>query len=374
MFRPLPIPVSRAVIVCCIIIAVLFVFARIKPGVLDVSKTLDRRVTSVCKSAGLRDGDVAREYTEERVLKRRHYIHLYREYDVPRSFALKKFGDALKANLETTRLRVTRADQRFAKGYDSAFFTIDFGAYEVMTLKMVRHGAQAKTLPQPVARKHDHPKVAIIIDDFGYNMNNLEKIVAIGQPVTFSILPNLPYSKRIAKEAVAAGYETILHLPLESQRKDVKEEFDTIRGGMTKEEIRKDLAAAVASVPGLSGISNHMGSKSTEDAGLMAEIFSFMKEKKLFFLDSLVTQKSVCRSVAQDAGIRYVRRDIFLDNSMKPDDIRAQIAALEKYAFTYGHAIALCHDRKATIAVLAEMMPILESNGIDFVRVSDMAQ
>ncbi len=34
-------------------------------------------------------------------------------------------------------------------------------------------------------------KVAIVMDDFGYNMNNFDALFSIGQPVTLSILPDL---------------------------------------------------------------------------------------------------------------------------------------------------------------------------------------
>src|SRR3989338_8265922 len=80
----------------------------------------------------------------------------------------------------------------------------------------------------PVVKKKPPPKVAIVMDDFGYNMNNLDEFFSIKRPITLSILPNLTYSTKIAQLGRTNGYEVILHLPLEPHREDIPEEVDTI--------------------------------------------------------------------------------------------------------------------------------------------------
>jgi len=79
------------------------------------------------------------------------------------------------------------------------------------------------------ARSRKSAKVAVVMDDFGYNMNNTDALFAIGEPVTLSILPNLRRSRDIAESARKHGYEVILHLPLESHRNDVREEDGTLK-------------------------------------------------------------------------------------------------------------------------------------------------
>ncbi|MFH1848233.1 MAG: divergent polysaccharide deacetylase family protein, partial [Candidatus Omnitrophota bacterium] len=39
-------------------------------------------------------------------------------------------------------------------------------------------------------------RIALVIDDFGYNTKNVDAFLGLKAPVTFSILPNLPYSGR----------------------------------------------------------------------------------------------------------------------------------------------------------------------------------
>ncbi len=232
---------------------------------------------------------------------------------------------------------------------------------------------KAEILPA-VAKKFKNPKVAIVMDDFGYNMNNLETLFNIRQPVTLSILPDLRYSGQIAGLARDRGYEVMGHLPLEAHRKDVKEESDTIRSGMSESEIASRLAKEIASVPGLSGVSNHMGSKSTEDKLLMSMIFKHLKENNLYFFDSLTSQRSVCRETAAAAGIRYARRDVFLDIPNETSFIEKQLLEVRRLAFKSGRAIAVCHDRKNTITVLAKIMPAMAKDGIRFVYLSELVR
>ncbi len=227
-------------------------------------------------------------------------------------------------------------------------------------------------IPSSMPKKFTNPKIAIVIDDFGYNKNNLETLFDIHQPVTLSILPDLRYSTEIAILARAHGDEVILHLPLEPQNKDVKEEYDTIKSGMKEGEITARLRKEVTSVPGLQGVSNHMGSKSTEDRALMTIIFKYLKSQGLYFSDSLTSQKSVCRDVAREVGIPYGRRDIFLDNSEDPRDIEKQVSMLRRMAFRKGKVIAVCHDKKNTMTVLARMMPEMAQEGVKFVYLSEL--
>lgn len=233
--------------------------------------------------------------------------------------------------------------------------------------------AKKKELPQ-IQKNYQRPKVVIVMDDFGYTMGNLDALFAAKKPVTFSILPNLTYSKRVAQKALANGYEVILHLPLESLNSAASVEASTIKTGMDEKEVLAILDRDIAGVPGIKGVSNHQGSKATEDSALMGIIMKELKKRNLFFFDSLVTQRSVCRDVARSYGVPYAKRDFFLDNDMSEDAIEKQLLSLRRYAFRKGSAIAVCHDRKNTVAVLKRMMGDLAADGIVFVRLSDMVK
>jgi len=226
----------------------------------------------------------------------------------------------------------------------------------------------------PVMTVRKRPKVAIVIDDFGYNMNNVEAFFDIGMPITMAVLPQQRYSHRIAERARSRGYEVILHLPLESWRPEAKEETDTIRSGMSESEIIAMLKKEIADVPGLSGVNNHQGSKATEDKQVMTDVMEYLKKKGLYFCDSFTTAKSVCPEVASEVGIKFARRNKFIDNDNNAAAIERQLAELKTMAFARGKAIAIGHDRKTTVAVLAKVMPEMAKEGIEFVYLSEMVK
>lgn len=217
------------------------------------------------------------------------------------------------------------------------------------------------------------PRMAIVLDDWGYNTNNLEEVLRISKPVTLSILPNLPYSTTVANKAKERGFEVIMHMPMEPKAK-MRLEIATLYTKMNDDEIRSAFNRSLQSVPHAAGISNHEGSKATEDMRLMGVLFGELKKNDIFFLDSLVTNDSVAEYLAKKTGVKFAKRSTFLDNENDPDYIKSQFEKTVGLALKKGDAIAIGHDRPNTIAVLKEMVPKLEERGIDLVPVSKLAR
>jgi len=220
---------------------------------------------------------------------------------------------------------------------------------------------------------HVKGRIAIVIDDWGYNMNNAGLIGNIKSPLTASVLPNLPFSRSIADGLREKGFQVILHLPLES-REGYRLEKNTILTSMSEQSIKQILLRDFYSLGPIKGVSNHMGSKATVDARIMGIIFAELKKRGLYFLDSLVSSGSVCSDEAKKLNLCYVRRDVFLDNVEEPQYIRKQIYKLKNLAELHGKAIGIGHDRKVTLEVLKDMIPQLEKEGYRFVFVSDLTQ
>ena len=222
----------------------------------------------------------------------------------------------------------------------------------------------------PVAIKG---KIAIVLDDWGYNLNNLNIIEQIKYPLTCSILPNLNYSQEIARELHTRGFQIILHLPLEPHEK-YRLEKNTIMTSMDESTIRNTINQDLDNVVYAKGVSNHMGSRVTEDLKTMEIIFKELKKRQLFFLDSMVSSKSIGSDLASKMGLRLAKRDVFLDNKEEPGYIREQIYKLKIKAKIYGRAIGIGHDRKITLEILKEVMPQLEKEGYKFVFVSELVK
>jgi uncharacterized protein len=215
--------------------------------------------------------------------------------------------------------------------------------------------------------------IAIVLDDWGYNASNLPIIEQIPYPITLSVLPNLPYSVKVADALHEKGFEIILHLPMEPQQK-MNLEKNTILTTMDSQTIKSIIDHNVSTFPYLRGISNHMGSRATEDNRTMQVIMSALKDKNLYFLDSFVTSGSVAESEAFRSGVSFVKRDIFLDNQADAGYIRQQIGKLMARAKQHGYAVGIGHDRKLTLEVLQQSMPEIAKEGYKFVYLSEMVK
>ncbi|MBU1487712.1 divergent polysaccharide deacetylase family protein [bacterium] len=220
-------------------------------------------------------------------------------------------------------------------------------------------------------------RIAIIIDDFGQNFGEREKaLLRLGYPLTFSILPKLPYSERIAKEAHSKGLDVMLHLPMEPHGypgPGKNPGKGAIFTNMSSLEIVRGLKESISSIPYLSGINNHMGSKATEDERVMSVILDEAEKNNLFFVDSATSQNSVAHYLAVKKGLRTGERQVFLDNEDDKEYIKGQLRLLAKEAEKDGYAIAIGHvQRKWTSVALAEMLPLMKKEGIKVVPVSEV--
>lgn len=218
------------------------------------------------------------------------------------------------------------------------------------------------------------PLVAIVLDDFGYTKENFDLLKTIGVPVTMAVLPDLSYSKEVCRFAQDNGMEVILHFPMEPAVDIGSMEKDTIMVDSDEATIKRILDSDLVSVESARGISNHMGSKATSDSRVMAIVFSELKSRDLFFLDSVTTPESVCEKVASEVGLPYARRDIFIDHDMDAEHIKKQMEKVEKVAVREGSAVAIGHDRKLTIEILTEIIPQMKERGIKFVKLSEMIE
>jgi len=215
--------------------------------------------------------------------------------------------------------------------------------------------------------------IAIVLDDWGYNLNNLPAAKGIKYPFTAAVLPNLKYSKAVASELHAHGSEIILHLPMQPREKWNLEK-NTVSVSMNDTAVKKILEQDLGSLVYADGVSNHMGSLATENPRTVSAIFEVLKSKNLFFLDSYVTPRSAVATLARKMNVRFAKRDIFLDNKNDADYIRQQINSLKARARSRGWAVGIGHDRKVTLEVLRDAMPRLEKEGYKFVYVSEIVK
>ncbi|MBI3322923.1 MAG: divergent polysaccharide deacetylase family protein [Candidatus Omnitrophica bacterium] len=229
--------------------------------------------------------------------------------------------------------------------------------------------------PAPAPFPAGRGRIAIVLDDWGYSMSQVPELRAIRAPLTVAVLPGLPHSADVAREAAGRGHEVILHMPMEAVNPDEpREEGRTLLKGMARSEILELLDRSLATVPLAEGISNHQGSKVTSDPGSMEVVLRETKRRGLYFLDSLVTSRSVCAEVARKVKVRFAQRAVFLDNEESAPRIRERLVELAQAAAEKGAAVGIGHDRPVTVEVLRRAVPQLEEAGYTLVAVSELAE
>jgi uncharacterized protein len=217
------------------------------------------------------------------------------------------------------------------------------------------------------------PKLAIILDDMGYDRAAADAAFALQFPITLSVIPHLPLSAEVAEEAYRRGDQVLLHLPMEAEAGEKAEPIE-LRVGMKADQVERDLDSMLETVPHAAGVNNHQGSRATADAKLMGELMPALRRRGLFFVDSRTTAATVAYDAAERAGVRSASRKVFLDDTTNRDAILSQIDLAARDATRDGFAIAIGHPHPATIAALREAGPGLESRGIQFVFVSDVVR
>jgi polysaccharide deacetylase 2 family uncharacterized protein YibQ len=216
------------------------------------------------------------------------------------------------------------------------------------------------------------PRLAIIIDDCGQWPVTERGFIALPVALTLSVLPDVRYNKAIEREAADAGKGVILHLPMET--------LSGLDPGPGKVTTEMDDAAIVAQVDRdlddvdlATGVNNHEGSKATADPRVMNAVIGELARRNRFFIDSMTNSRSVGESVAAAAHVPTAARDVFLDNRADVAYSEAQLRAAAAIARRDGSAIAIGHPRPTTLIAVREMLPELQADGIELVRVADLA-
>ena len=214
-------------------------------------------------------------------------------------------------------------------------------------------------------------KVAIIVDDLGRGTHFAKQLLAIKQPVTFAILPGEPHAAQVDALAHTAGREVILHAPMEPQGFPVIDPGDdALLVGQSDAELRARITTLLTRVPHAAGINNHMGSRFTEDEQSMTVVMAVLRERRMYFVDSLTNGHSVGTAAARQAGVPSLRRDVFLDNVVNVEAIVREIRSLAEKAARNGNAVGICHPYPETLKALQQELPRLAGQGVQFVPVS----
>ncbi len=217
------------------------------------------------------------------------------------------------------------------------------------------------------------PRLALIIDDGGYNLDSLREMTRLGKPMTFAILPNAPHSRESALLVQERGGEVMLHLPMEPKEEErFALEKNMVKTQMPSPLIQKILREGLKQIPQARGVNNHMGSRATEDRKVMDALMDVLKEKDLYFIDSHTSANSLGRETARSTGVRFAQNDKFVDAMKKPEAVREALQQVTAKAGKEGKAVAIGHLSSFTVQAVQEMISVIEKAGIRLAFASEV--
>ena len=215
--------------------------------------------------------------------------------------------------------------------------------------------------------------IGLIIDDFGYRNDHVSNgFLQLPGKLTYAIIPGHDYSQLFSKKAYDAGYEIIVHLPMENIGKTYGEEEYVLMSYFQDDEIKNRINKAFDLLPESIGLNNHQGSRGTADSRVMTLVAGVIKEKKKFFIDSRTTNNSLAETTMRKYGVPTNKRDVFLDNELDEEKIKIQLLELADVSEKKGIAIGIGHVKPQTLNVLAKEIPVLQKKGFRFEFVSNL--
>lgn len=233
-----------------------------------------------------------------------------------------------------------------------------------------RPAAPAEESEEPAPKEATRRvRFALVIDDLGYDAGEIDRLEALGVPLTYAVLPFTPYASAIGRRLAEQGEEVLCHLPMQPDGGENPGPGALLQS-MSPEQLEAATRAALDAVPEAVGANNHMGSELTSDPRAMAAVMTVLKARHLFFLDSRTAPTSVGYQVARRLGVPALVRQVFLDDEADAPAIRRQFQRALAIAREQGYVVAIGHPKSETLKVLRAEIEAASRSGVEFVPVS----
>jgi polysaccharide deacetylase 2 family uncharacterized protein YibQ len=329
----------------------------------EVQQDLEAAIVGALEGAGIerrgirfeRDSGVARPVSHLRVV-------------VAENRSLIKINAAIDGAVHAAGGRIRSC----VEGKSGRSIMMELGTRQALTHTcLIRKGRAGKQSRSP---QGTGPVIALLVDDFGYFNNRLvREFLELDVPLTISVIPGLKYSSRICKQALDAGKEVLCHLPMEPEDgADDVGEIPLVRVAMRDREIRRVVEKALGTTPGITGMNNHMGSKATADRRVMRTVLGICRERGLYFVDSMTTNRSVVREMAEREQVESLSNDLFIDN--REEETRENMHKLISIAEHRGDVLGILHVRSESLGQLRWLVEQARRKGIRFVTVSQLIE
>lgn len=219
------------------------------------------------------------------------------------------------------------------------------------------------------------PKLAILIDDVGMNLDVAKDFIDLNVDISFAVLPYLPKSLEATKLLKDNKKSVILHMPMEGSSDRLNKRTE----GMLYEDysyqmIMDKLDLAFDEVGALEGFNNHMGSVFTKNKDKMELLLSYAKNKQLYFIDSNTSPSSKGYEIAKEIGMPTAKCSHFLDNDKDVEAIEKEIKYAVSLAITKGKVLTIGHYHKNMAIAIENSKQFIEESGVKLVFVEEILE
>jgi len=262
--------------------------------------------------------------------------------------------------------QVLRADESANRNsLEMKIFDPENKHYYILNIKLDNQG-----------RYEQITRLAIIVDDFGYNKEALIKeFMTLDKSITFSIIPGLTASQKVMQKAYNQNRESMIHIPMEPISYPENDPGNNaIFVDYSEEEIQDLMQDYIKELPLCVGANNHMGSLATKYDYIMRPVLRELHKNDLFFVDSKTTTKTVAAKLATEVGINVEENNLFMDNSYSAGRVLRVTKKILNYAKTHDDLIAITHFRKSSLEELKKILKNLEGKNIKLTPISEIVR
>jgi uncharacterized protein len=282
---------------------------------------------------------------------------------------------ALAGLIVVLLIAVVGLDQWQARRGEPSLFGVDL--LRAARARSAAAPAPPVTRPRPTleAPPPGAPRIAVIVDDLGDRRDVFDVLREIRRPLTVAVMPALPLSATIARDAARSGMEVLLDLPMEPYRYP---ELDPGPGvllmSMPPAEVQQMVGTNLESVAPAVGVINRMGSRLTEDRPRVRAVVEVLAARRLFLVDAYTSSQSVAFDEAREAGVPAARRQVLVDHARGEAGDRDRWDEVAGWAERRGQVVVVAHGHPLTVRLLKEYVPRWEARGLRLVPVSQLAR
>jgi polysaccharide deacetylase 2 family uncharacterized protein YibQ len=216
--------------------------------------------------------------------------------------------------------------------------------------------------------KKSSVQLAIIIDDVSQKWQ-IDFLKRLPYHITPSIFPPTKMNMHSNKLATNLKHYMV-HLPLESHSKAMNKIYKMLFLKDSDKKIISRVKEIRRLFPNAKYLNNHTGSVFSKNYKKCKVLYKALKKEGFIFLDSRTTQKSKFKKIAKEMGQRYLKSDIFIDNTQSVAYTIKQLKKGIALAKSRGYAVVIGHPHPTTFRALKKAAKLFKN--IDMVYIDEL--